>query len=408
MQSQETATAVKSLWSPPPLLTVSAWADQNRMLSSESNVGGGRWQTDRAPYQRGMMDAANEPGVRRIVYLCSSQIGKTECINNLLGYFVTFDPASVLFVWPTLETAKRWSKQRLAPMLRDTPCLRGKVKDARSRDAENATLHKIFPGGQIIIAGANSPSSLASMPIRILLCDEVDRFPPSAGPEGDPISLGEKRQATFWNSIEILSSSPTLKGASRIEDAYQHSDQRKYLVPCPRCKAFQELKWSNVKFTDRNPATAHYICDLCHYAMSHREKFQMLKAGHWKAGADFIDTAGFRINELYSPWVTWQAMVKHFLEVNKNSERLKVFINTSLAECWEEDGASVDDGTLFSRREEYPAAVPEGGLVLTAGIDVQDDRLEMEVKAWGKDQEAWSIDHKYLWEIHACQECGPV
>jgi len=228
---QSAAKALK----PPPKLSVSAWADRYRQLSSESSSEAGRWSTSRAEYQRGMMDAVSDPEIENVVLMTGAQIGKTELINNVVGFHIHQDPAPMLVVQPTLEMAQTWSKDRLSPAIRDTPALSDKIKNPRSRDSGNTTLHKVFPGGHVTACGANSPSSLASRPCRVILCDEVDRYPLSAGSEGDPVGLAKRRANTFWNRKIILVSTPTEKGASRIEQAYEESDKRKYYVPCPDC-----------------------------------------------------------------------------------------------------------------------------------------------------------------------------
>ena len=197
---------------------MSQWADQNRRLSPEASSEPGTWVTDRAPYQRGMMDAVNEPGVSEVVYMTSSQIGKTEILNNIIGYFAHQDPSPMLLIQPTLDMAETWSKDRLAPMIRDTDALTDLFGDPRSRDSNNTLLHKKFPGGHITMAGANSPSSLASRPIRIVLLDEEDRYPHSAGTEGDPGSLAQKRTTTFWNRLLVTASTPTIEDESKIEE----------------------------------------------------------------------------------------------------------------------------------------------------------------------------------------------
>ena len=248
--------AIRTALKPPPKLTVSKWADQYRELSSESSAEAGKWSTSRAEYQRGMMDAISDPDIENVVLMTAAQIGKTEIINNVVGFHIHQDPAPMLVVQPTLEMAQTWSKDRLAPAIRDTPVLSEKIGDPRSRDSGNTTLHKVFSGGHVTSCGANSPSSLASRPCRIILCDEVDRYPISAGTEGDPVALARKRSSTFWNRKIILVSTPTEKGASRIEDAYGESDQRKYFVPCPDCGEHQELKWSNVQWSESNPRTS--------------------------------------------------------------------------------------------------------------------------------------------------------
>jgi phage terminase large subunit GpA-like protein len=241
---------------PPPTLTVSEWADDARRLSQESSAEPGRWTTARAEYQRAILDAVADPGVPVIVVMKAAQVGWTEILNNAVGFHIDQDPAPLLVIQPTLEMAEAWSKDRLAPMLRDTPVLRGRVKDPRSRDADNTLLHKVFPGGHITMIGANSPASLAMRPIRIVLADEVDRYPVSAGTEGDPLKLAAKRQITFWNRKTLLGSTPTLKGLSVIEREWARSDQRRFFVPCPECGHEQVLRWSRCAGTRRRTKAA--------------------------------------------------------------------------------------------------------------------------------------------------------
>ena len=287
-------------------------------------------------------------------------------------------------------------------MLRDTPALHGCVKDPRARDSGNTLLHKTFPGGHITMAGANSPASLASRPIRIFLADEVDRYPISAGTEGDPLNLGAKRTTTFFNRKKIYTSTPTVKGASRIEDAYEKSDQRKYYVPCNHCGELDTLRWQNVKWDkDENgehlPETAYMVCEHCGGVLQDHEKIpRMLKGGQWIAEAPFNGSAGFHLNELYSPWKKWSDVVKDFLDAKGDTEQIKTWTNTSLGETWEEAGDQVDENYLYSRREVYPDHVPAGALVLTMGVDVQKDRLELEVVGYGLGEESWNIDYKVI------------
>lgn len=345
------------------------------------------------------MDAVSDPSVETVVVMKSAQVGGTEIINNIVGYYVDQDPSPILVVQPTLDIAKAWSKDRLAPMLRDTPSLRGKVKDVRTRDSGNNILHKSFAGGHITVAGANSPASLASRPVRIVLNDEVDRYPPSAGTEGDPVNLSAKRATTFWNRKKILVSTPTIKDASVIEAAYLSSDQRKYYVPCPHCGTFFTLKWAQVIWTPRPPEEALYYCEekACGKAITHVDKLRMVREGHWRAEAPFNGIAGFFINELYSPWVTFAQMAATLVEAKKDPRKLKLqtFVNTSLAETWDQQGGDrLSDNEIYNRREEYGPKIPEGAAVITAGVDVQDDRIEVEVTAWGKGEESWSIEFK--------------
>lgn len=247
MKTRQSLTRLKKKLLPAPRLKVSDWADCYRRLSGESSAETGSWRTSTAPYQKAIMDSVSDPRVEMIVVMSSAQVGKTEIINNIVGYYIQQDPAPMLVVQPTEKMAESWSMDRLSPMIRDTETLRELVKDPRSRESGNKILYKRFPGGHITIAGSNSPSSLASRPVRIVLCDEVDRYPPSAGSEGDPVNLAKKRATTFWNRKIILTSTPTIKDFSRIELAYSQSDQRRYYVPCNACGEYQTLKWSQVR-----------------------------------------------------------------------------------------------------------------------------------------------------------------
>lgn len=381
---------------PPPMLTISQWADQYRKLSPESAAEPGQWNTDRAPYQREIMDAITCPDVEGVVLMTSAQIGKTAVLENVLGYYVSQDPAPILVLMPTLEMAHTFSKDRLATMLRDTPILSGLVKDPRARDSGNTMLHKTFPGGHITITGANSPSSLASRPIRIVLCDEVDRYPASAGSEGDPVHLARKRTATFWNRKLILTSTPTVKDLSRIEAAFLQSDQRRYHVPCPHCGERQVLKWANVKWDEGKPQTAAYYCEHCGAAIDEADKPKMLLAGKWIAEAPFNGVAGFHLNELYSPWRKWGEVAADFLEAKHGgTEMLKAWVNTSLGEVWQEQGDSLEPTGLLARLEQYEREdVPI--VATTMGADVQKDRIEISVVGWGKGEEGWLLDHVIL------------
>ena len=293
----------------------------------------GMFTTANAEYQRGIMDAFSDPQYSEIVVMSGSQIGKTEIINNIIGYFIAHDPAPILCMQPTLEMAQTWSKDRLAPMLRDTPTLKNKVKDARSRDSGNTTLHKQFAGGHVTACGANSPASLASRPIRILLADEVDRYPPSAGSEGDPVNLGKRRTATFWNKKVLLTSTPTIKGMSRIESAFEESDQRYYNLKCHSCKVPQVLDWAQVRWEKDKPETAKYHCSDCDAEWSDIQRKQAIRSGEWIATAPFNGTAGFHLSGLYSPWVDIQELAKLFLDSkHTGQESLRVFVNTVLAQ----------------------------------------------------------------------------
>ena len=383
---------------PPPDLKLSEWSDRYRKLSPESSAEAGQWNTSRAEYQREIMDTFNDPHIERIVVMTSSQVGKTEIILNAIGYYIDQDASPILIVQPTLQMGQAFSKDRLAAMIRDSEKLRGSVKDARSRDANNTTMHKKFAGGHLTIVGSNSASGLASRPIRILLMDEVDRYELSAGSEGSPIALAVARTKTFWNRKIFMCSTPTVKGLSAIESAFEESDKRYYYVPCPECEHKQVLKWKNVVWEEDKPETASYACEECGSVIEESKKQWMLKHGEWRATNEKSNTAGFHISELYSVWSTWSQMATNFIEAKKNPETLKTFINTALGESWEEQGDAVEYDTLLQRRLSYDkTTVPEEVLVITAGIDTQKDRLECQTVGWGKNYEAWVLDYKIFW-----------
>lgn len=378
-------------------MTVSQWADSARKLSPEASAEPGSWDTSRAEYQRGIMDAVSDPAVERVVVKSSAQVGKTEIALNTLGFHIDHDPAPILLLQPTVEMGEAFSKDRLAPMLRDTPALRGKVKDARSRDSGNTTLHKAFPGGHVTIAGANSPASLASRPIRILLADEVDRYPDSAGTEGDPVSLAVKRTTTFWNAKVVMVSTPTVKGASRIDAAYGESDQRVFLAVCQDCGHEQRLMWSGVRFEDRDPQTARYMCEECGTLWDDIARVRAVRAGRWQATAPFRGVAGFHLSELYSPWRKLAQTVQDFLDSKDDPNRLQTWVNTALGETWEDRTGSLDDAALSLRGEGWGLElVPEPVLVVTAGVDVQHDRFEITVLGWSEDGAMWVLGHHVI------------
>jgi phage terminase large subunit GpA-like protein len=347
------------------------------------------------------MDAVSDPSIETVVVMSSAQVGKTEVVNNIVGYHIHQDPAPILVLQPTVDMCHTWSKDRLAPMLRDTPALRGKVKAPRSKDSNNTLLHKVFPGGHITMTGSNAPASLASRPIRVVLCDEVDRYPVSAGTEGDPVSLARKRATTFWNRKVILTSTPTMAGASRISSEFEQSDKRYFFVPCPHCGHSQRLIWGQVQWVKDEegnslPETAAYHCGECSAVWSEAERLSAIRQGGWVATEPGGRIAGFHLSELYSPWSSIQDMARTFLSAKKNTETLRTFVNTALGEPWEDRGEQIDQHGLYARRERYEAPVPDNALILTAGIDIQRDRIEMEVVGWGEGEESWNIDYRII------------
>jgi len=339
------------------------------------------------------MDAFNDPANEIVSVMSSSQVGKTEIINNVTGFHIDQDPAPILELQPTLEMAETWSKDRLAPMIRDTPALTGKIADAKSRDSGNTMLHKTFPGGHLTVAGANSAASLASRPIRITLCDEVDRYPPSAGTEGDPVTLAEKRTTTFWNRKKGRFSTPTDAGISRIEASFEEGDQRHFWVPCLDCGERQILVWEQVRWDDGKPETARYVCIHCGTLWGDAQRWRAVSKGEWRASAPFNGHASFHIWEAYSPWVTLADMVGRFLKAKGKPEEFKVWWNTTLGLPWRGKTEAPDWNRIYERREDYRlGTVPRLGLMLTAGIDVQKDRLEVDAWAWGRELESWLVD----------------
>ena len=395
--ARELLLAGMSAWNPPPKLNVADWADAERRLDSQSSSEPGRWYTSRAEYQRGIMNACSDPTIKEVVVMAGAQLGKTEALLNIIGYHIDNDPSPILVLQPTLEMAQAFSKDRIAAgLLRSTPCLQDKVKDPRARDSGNTTLHKVFPGGAITIVGANSPAGLASRPIRIVLCDEVDRYPTSAGSEGDPIQLARKRSATFWNRKVIMVSTPTNKNSSRIEEAFEASDKRFFNVPCKHCHEPQVLKWANVRWDDKNPDSAHYVCEHCAVMWTESDRIWAIRNGEWVVTQPESSVAGFAINGMYSPWTSLSDAVREFLSVKKNPEQLRVFTNTYLGETWEDEGETVDDYELSERREQMPN-VPDDVILMTAGVDVQDNRLEVSIIGWGRDDETYVIAHETLY-----------
>lgn len=386
---------------PPPELTLSQWADTYRMLSAENSATPGPWHTENAPYQREIMDAIGDPHVRKVVIMSAAQIGKTAMLMNMLGYYMHYYPAPVLVIQPTLDMAQTFSKDFLAPMLRDTPVLRDLV-DTKSRYSGNTILKKNFPGGHVTIIGANSAAGLAMRPIKVLLADEVDRYLVSAGTEGDPLLLAEKRQTTFWDKKTVIVSTPTIKGHSRIETEYLKSTQEEWTVPCPGCGHYQPLRWRGIKF-DKNDLTKPilYECERCGEVFGEYEWKRQGQHGRFHAQNPGAEARGFHLNTLASNFCGWHDVVeKHQLATEMqrqgDPEKLKTWVNTELGETWEEPGTRVDAMELFNRREIYDAEVPEDVMVLTAGVDVQKDRFEIEVVGWGEGKESWGIRYQKI------------
>lgn len=388
---------------PRPITSVADWADRYRILSAKGSSEPGQWRTDRAPFTREIMDClSTHSPVQRIVLKFSAQSAKTEIGLNWLGYIMHHSPGPTLVVLPTLEVRKRWVRQRLDPMLSDSPILRDLFDTRRKRDSSNSEDIKDFPGGMLVIGGANSPASLASMPIKNVFCDEIDRFPWEAGKEGDPLSLIETRTNNFPRRKILLASTPTVAGLSRIHDEYEASDQREQQVPCPHCARMQVLQWTHPdeeRGLYRNPATGvvYYRCLHCHERIDEHHKTVMLAAGRWVPRYPGRPVAGFAISSLYSPiglGLSWSELLDKWDGARSDATKLKEFINTNLGEVWTEQGDSIDAMHLLCRIEHYPDPLPVR--LRTAGVDVQKDRLEVSIVDWGEGEQAWLRDHHIL------------
>lgn len=390
------------MWKPPSKLTVSEWADRFRQLSSEASAEPGQWMTSRAEYQRGIMDAFSDPLVTDVVAMTSAQVGKTEVVGNVVAYFIACDPSPILVVQPNEKPmAEAWAKDRLAPMIRDSPALSSRVTTAKGRDAGNTILHKSFPGGQISIAGAASPAGLRSRPKRIVLLDEVDAYPASSGTDGDPVGLAIARTKNFWNAKHGLFSTPTVKGRSRIEKSFDASDKRFFNIRCPHCEHQSRLTWSMVVWGKDSPAKedpekAVYQCAACLGYFDDIQKERAVSVGVWIATAPFKGVAGFHLSELYSPWRTLKQIVRSFLLAKGSPTLMQVWVNTCLGETFEEHGESIDETELMQRVETYNSEVPARVLYITGGADVQPDRIEIEFVGWAGGEESWSIGYHII------------
>lgn len=388
---------------PLPKTSVSNWADNHRMLSSGISAEPGKWKTSRAPYQKDIMNAFTEPGIHRVVVKSSSQIGKSDMMNNVIGRFAHLDPCAIMMIQPTIDMAQDYSKTRIAPMIRDTKVLNNLFYDVKSRDANNTILSKVFPGGRLIMCGANSPAGLASRPIRILLADEVDRFPDSAGTEGDPVDLAAKRMTTFWNSCMGLFSTPTNEGSSRIDEEYLAGTQEEWQHKCPNCGEYHLLRHIDMTVDYKEIKTpsgkktvivndVKWRCPHCGFSFSEKEMKQTPQK-YISRNADALKNGirSFFVNGFTSPWMTWTRIMREWLEAKGDPEREKVIMNTVFGESYKQKGAFEDEQIFLRRRESYGAELPNGVLLLTAAIDTQDNRLEYEVVGWGKEEECWGI-----------------
>ena len=397
------STEAHALASKPINVTVSEWAAQNRVLSPEASAEQGRWRNSRTPYLVEIMDAYSDPRVHHIVVVASSQVGKSEFENNVIGRTIDVDPGSILFIHPVQTDAKEYSKLRIAPMIRDCPTLRAKVAESKSRDSGNTILQKSYPGGILTMCGSTEAHALASKPIRYVLGDERDRWAASAGTEGDPWELAMARQTTFYNSKAVEVSTPTIKGHSAIAKSYVKGTMERWVSQCPHCKGFHELRWEDIRY-DYDTIETHgektykvkdvwYLCPECGCIS---DEVTMKRApAHWQAENPAAYENGIRsfwLNSFVSQWAAWKDTVLKYLNALGDTKKMQVVYNTRLGLLWEDRGDVQDEDTMLGRREEYPAELPEGVLVLTAGVDTQDDRMEYEIVGFGHFGETWGIE----------------
>ena len=395
---------------PPDDLTVTQWAEAKRRLSAESAAEPGPWRTERTPYLREPMDAFTDPKVRHIVMVAASQVGKSEFLNNCIGYIIDEDPGSILFIHPTTIDAQEYSKLRIAPMLRDSPALRQKIAAPKSRDSHNTILQKAYPGGILTMCGSTEAHALASKPIRYVFGDERDRWATSAGNEGDPWDLAMARQTTFYNAKAVEVSTTTIKNASAIEAAYYTGTMERWNSKCPHCGEYHEIRWSDIRFEyDENIVShkktykvkkAYYTCPGCGCISTEAE---MKRApAKWIAEnpeAYGQGTRSFWLNAFVSQWASWESIVLKYLNALGSTKKMQVVFNTCFGEPWEDRGDIEDEDSLLARREDYgkdkngePVELPPGVLVLTAGVDTQDDRMEYEIVGHGFFGETWGIE----------------
>ena len=395
---------------PPDDLTVTQWAEAKRRLSAESAAEPGPWRTERTPYLREPMDAFTDPKVRHIVMVAASQVGKSEFLNNCIGYIIDEDPGSILFIHPTTIDAQEYSKLRIAPMLRDSPALRQKIAAPKSRDSHNTILQKAYPGGILTMCGSTEAHALASKPIRYVFGDERDRWATSAGNEGDPWDLAMARQTTFYNAKAVEVSTTTIKNASAIEAAYYTGTMERWNSKCPHCGEYHEIRWSDIRFEYDEIIVSHkktykvkkvyYTCPGCGCISTEAEMKRAL--AKWIAEnpeAYGQGTRSFWLNAFVSQWASWESIVLKYLNALGSTKKMQVVFNTCFGEPWEDRGDIEDEDSLLARREDYgkdkngePVELPPGVLVLTAGVDTQDDRMEYEIVGHGFFGETWGIE----------------
>lgn len=385
---------------PPDDITVSEWAERYRVLDEKSCAMPGPWRNVMTPYLVGIMDVLKDYEVEEAAFVKPTQIGGTESLQNMLGYVIDNDPAPTMIIYPTDKLAESVSENRLIPMIKASPSLQ-----KRFREHASSKLELQFDNLYISLCGANSPSSLASKPIRYLFMDEVDKYPAASRKEADPISLARERTKTFSNRKIFMCSTPTLR-TGPIWRALETADKElHYFVPCPHCGAAVELKFAQLRWPKQEGMTikeraeqACYVCQACGAVISDADKTQMLRRGSWRPVRDHAGTAStkiaFWLNTLYSPFVRFSEVAEEFMHAQDDPERLQNFVNSWLAEPWEDTKLKTSADTVLERQTETPEfIVPEWAKMLTGGVDVQQTCVYWTIRAWGDDMTSQCIAH---------------
>ena len=379
---------------PPPNYKISDWADAKRILSSSVTAFPGHWRTSRVPYMKFIMDMITDPYTEQVTLVMCSQVGKTELLNNIMGYYIDNDPSPMMFVMPTKDLAEDYSKRSFASMMRESPCFHDIIKIDKKSPTNNID-YKEFRGGLIKFVGSQKANALASTPIRILCCDEIDRFAEDADGEGNPINLAKKRTANFPNRKWILCSTPTVHDRSQIMQEYEASSKHRFYCKCVACGGMQYLKWVNVNWVNDDPNTARYICEHCGVMWDDLDRHKAIENGEWVAEKPEIRrNVGFHLPRMASNFCKLSDVVKEFVDAKGDPKKLKVFVNTVLAETTRETADETSPHSIIERAEDFDSDnIPDEVMVLTAGADIQNDRIECMITGWGRGHQAWVLDY---------------
>lgn len=399
------ARAAARAMRPKDPLTVSEWADANRVLALEGSAEPGPWKTSRTPYLREIMDQLSDASPARLVaFMKSSQVGGTEVASNWLGYIMDHAKGPVAVVMPTEKSLGDWMSQKFDPMAAATPAVAAVLRGRSNKSSDNNAQRKKFIGGILYTKTAGSTAELKSTSLRYAIADEVDEYDWTTL-QGDPLGLLEVRLTTFHDRKLFVPSSPTMKDASRIEELFEQGDRRRYHVPCPHCSDLQHLKWVNARW-EKNLAAprivrnAWYVCEHCGAEISEHEKTAMMARGKWIAEAAGAPYPSYHINALYSPLglgLTWAELACEWIAAQEDPAKLMRFMNTRLGETWADRSRDIKPNALEARAEPFELrTIPSGVMLLTAGVDTQDDRLEIQIVGHGRHDRTWTIDYHIL------------